>query len=720
MKSVLLWVAVAYLCVLIAIQHDALAVVGILLLAGTITAFILVMRRLGRQWLPILLAAGIAVGAVYGWFMWVGYRHWVADTLCLVGGCAVAAFLTRWRYRKIRQSGFAAPTVGLALLVSWGLVSMFEGIRGAATPPLAVNTGRFAGAERVFPQLKVGIALSGGGYRAALFHAGVLDGLERKGVYVENLSTVSGGSIIGAYYALGGSPLKFVSAVSEGRFNLKRRLALLPNALRLACPARIETFDLNLLPFCEFDRLDAQVRLLDHVLLGGAGFAPADARLPELLINMSDLSVGRGVGISRDFVLLNDPGESREVFRRHERVAVDEEYALAALVARSGAFPGAFPIRAMDIKFLFNKVDRTNLQHISQAMGRDPAQVDGLIELAHTELLLADGGIIENRGLQQLMHMAFTVHNPEGPRRVRNPLPCPYQTSEFMDVDAGKHAFDLGMATGPEWALDVALSSDASKVHESKDQLSGLKAVTRAVDIASSSTDRFWLEMFPFNGLPHVGITPAEHIRARQEEEATAPLSELFPNKASEHIFTYLVDHERLKDLVEVLPAHVRGSEKLAAMEQAPWQDLPPGVPLWFGQSDAPVASSLPGASPPSIIPEFRGTSIMPVPAWEKDVESFAQWLEKERCDNARWSELFEGYAGNCEGLVIATAVARDIAKSLQIFRNASTLRDVYSADESEAIYRLGRYMVALDWDVIEKALTDTCYAKPSCAQTLQ
>lgn len=51
---------------------------------------------------------------------------------------------------------------------------------------------------------KVGLALSGGGFRASLFHIGVLARLAELGLlrHVEYLSCVSGGSIIGAHYYL--------------------------------------------------------------------------------------------------------------------------------------------------------------------------------------------------------------------------------------------------------------------------------------------------------------------------------------------------------------------------------------------------------------------------------------------------------------------------------------------------------------------------------------
>jgi NTE family protein len=51
---------------------------------------------------------------------------------------------------------------------------------------------------------KLGLSLSGGGYRATAFHLGTLNALQRLGLLdkVEVISTISGGSITGAYYCL--------------------------------------------------------------------------------------------------------------------------------------------------------------------------------------------------------------------------------------------------------------------------------------------------------------------------------------------------------------------------------------------------------------------------------------------------------------------------------------------------------------------------------------
>lgn len=51
---------------------------------------------------------------------------------------------------------------------------------------------------------RIGVALSGGGYRAAAYHIGTLRALDKLGILkdVDVISSVSGGSILAAYYAL--------------------------------------------------------------------------------------------------------------------------------------------------------------------------------------------------------------------------------------------------------------------------------------------------------------------------------------------------------------------------------------------------------------------------------------------------------------------------------------------------------------------------------------
>ena len=62
--------------------------------------------------------------------------------------------------------------------------------------------GQDAGVHSRLP--RIGLALSGGGFRAALFHLGAIRRLEEIGVmkYVDTISAVSGGAIIASYYQL--------------------------------------------------------------------------------------------------------------------------------------------------------------------------------------------------------------------------------------------------------------------------------------------------------------------------------------------------------------------------------------------------------------------------------------------------------------------------------------------------------------------------------------
>ena len=61
--------------------------------------------------------------------------------------------------------------------------------------------------------LEIAVTLSGGGYRAAVTHAGLLAALDEHCVPIAYLSTVSGGSIIGGYYSLGWRPEDFARVV---------------------------------------------------------------------------------------------------------------------------------------------------------------------------------------------------------------------------------------------------------------------------------------------------------------------------------------------------------------------------------------------------------------------------------------------------------------------------------------------------------------------------
>lgn len=90
---------------------------------------------------------------------------------------------------------------------------------------------------------KIGLALSGGGYRAAAYHIGTLRALNRLGILdkVDVISAVSGGSITAAYYALHKDDYKvfedsFINKLKRGVLRTSiSYLVLLICALLLVC-----------------------------------------------------------------------------------------------------------------------------------------------------------------------------------------------------------------------------------------------------------------------------------------------------------------------------------------------------------------------------------------------------------------------------------------------------------------------------------------------------
>lgn len=92
----------------------------------------------------------------------------------------------------------------LALLTRVHCARHGDDYRAAAESALERGLGISQQAVRSVLLGKVGLALSGGGFRASLYHIGVLAKLAELDVlrHVEVISCVSGGSIIGAYYYL--------------------------------------------------------------------------------------------------------------------------------------------------------------------------------------------------------------------------------------------------------------------------------------------------------------------------------------------------------------------------------------------------------------------------------------------------------------------------------------------------------------------------------------
>jgi NTE family protein len=372
---------------------------GIFLLFGVIgvvgSVVVREVLRLGERfvWAPWVLVA-----LILGWILTSGSDYFGILIVTFFIACLVALPFGRFVFKLDSESEPRASAVNkwvLVLLAAWwcSYSALDWWWEGRSPLPLKHAEGKPAdGAPAESRKVRVGLALSGGGYRAALVHAGVISKLDEKlrekGVAITHLSTVSGGSIVGAFYAAGGNMEDFRDAVGSGRLNLFRVLSTVPNVARLGFPFQVPFTDVKLFPWYTFGRSDVQAELLDRVLFQGKKHVEL-SRGPELQICATDLISGDAVGISRkDWIRL--PGVSYEnvvdldgVLRPKphvpKRITGSGEESLAKLVAASGAFPGAF-----------NAVRLKN---------------------SKPGLLLSDGGLTDNLGIALLL--ARHYHEPD-------------------------------------------------------------------------------------------------------------------------------------------------------------------------------------------------------------------------------------------------------------------------------------------------------------------
>lgn len=378
----------------------------------------------------------------------VGSDNWLRDVGCAIGAAVVAYLIihvgrTRlppaWRATLAPYRTIAA--YALTLLVFWLVISLCD--LGIFKQGLPLHPERFATLRQQSPwsEVHVGVALSGGGYRAALMHAGVLHMLDVLRVPVTHLSTVSGGSIIGGFYAVGGQPADFAAAMRRRHFNLKRALLYAQNLLRLPCPARVPGTDVYMLPRgCSFSRSDVQAALLNALLFHDKKFsALGEHAAPQLLVCATDLYSGRAVGLMRNGVLAQavpDPQERIEFRLFTENIqdkavtfmgAEPQQFPgterLARVVATSGAFPLAFA------SFSYVSVDSTRKEE--------------------RKWLLADGGLSDNSGMALLL----AAHD---------------------------HSQDPGLEP---WKMDLVLSSDASALFRETQELNPDTHFLRAIDV---------------------------------------------------------------------------------------------------------------------------------------------------------------------------------------------------------------------------------------------
>jgi predicted acylesterase/phospholipase RssA len=209
-----------------------------------------------------------------------------------------------------------------------------------------IATAAFPECQTTLPLRRLGLALSGGGFRASLYHLGLIRFLRDAGILsrVSHITSVSGGSIIAAHLVLNwdrynGSPNEFDAAAAEFlafvNLDVRNRIARrFPLTALLRWPRRLLGLSNR-----KLTRTGLLEQHYERYLYGDTSlFQLPDT--PRLHILATNLSEGCLCSFNRDGLLMirRHGGHAFRLDRVHVGLAT-----VAMAVTASSAFPGFFP-----------------------------------------------------------------------------------------------------------------------------------------------------------------------------------------------------------------------------------------------------------------------------------------------------------------------------------------------------------------------------------------
>jgi NTE family protein len=240
----------------------------------------------------------------------------------------------------------------------------------------------------------VGLALSGGGSRSAIFATSVMLELQKQGILkkVDVMSSVSGGSLPAAYYALEDyKGIKFdeADALEQMKLNFQARWFG-----RWFLPQNIVRYW-----FTDFTRSDIMVQVFDSNLFHGATFANLNPERPKLLINGTDS--GRF-----DRFIFSD-----EMFE--ELQSNLSTYSVARAVNVSSAFPGVFQRIPLENFSSQAKTKEARYRHLYDGGPTDNLGVSTLIQVLERKVCEGKGSTVHHR--KQALHQKMVEKKTESP-----------------------------------------------------------------------------------------------------------------------------------------------------------------------------------------------------------------------------------------------------------------------------------------------------------------
>ncbi len=396
----------------------------------------------------------------------------------------------------------AAPDVLrqlFCLLVLMGLASctLLPG-RERTTPRTQEASGRATGLALTTPFVEVdgnegeafiGIAISGGGSRAANFAASVLAELDRMGVLrkVTAISSVSGGSVAASYFVLQNGMKGGNARTAEFWATAKETLS---QDLRSKWVARwLRPDHLTQSLFTGTTRTDMLADVLDDSFLGGSTFATLAQMRPALFINATVVNDRPGRLVDRGCT--NRGLYSQRL--RWESISFTDEFfdgclnadfasfKVSTAVAASAAFPG-----------VFNSVTLKRYAHTT-----------GEPDFVH----LIDGGASDNLGLDGLLGGIV----PEGRMLSESPKACMLIVIDAFtvgDADVRNERADIRGAIGRVIDLNFLDTFDALLARRRHDTLQRLGLPpTRQLDMFGGYLRK---QDFPLPGQNYSLLRPAK------------------------------------------------------------------------------------------------------------------------------------------------------------------------------------------------------------------
>jgi predicted acylesterase/phospholipase RssA len=227
------------------------------------------------------------------------------------------------------------------------------------SPPKKIRATESITVHDLSDGIFIGIALSGGGSRAANFSAAVLLELEKLGILEKAtaISSVSGSSLPAAYYGLYGHDKKYWNR-DEVRRQLLRDFEIRWFG-RWFFPQNILLYW-----YTNFNRSDIMKEVLDANLFHGRTFADMGAGQPRILINATTLAEGKRFVFSEERFA---PLRSRL-----------DTFPVANAVMASSAYPGAFH----DMTLIDHSAgDQENYEHVIDAGPSDNLGTTTLLDM---------------------------------------------------------------------------------------------------------------------------------------------------------------------------------------------------------------------------------------------------------------------------------------------------------------------------------------------------